>query len=88
MVLLWFWQGNLELVSELNSRLKLCIKWFQKRDEAQIDEQGKLRVALESSEKICAATGNFCLLIFTRCEIDKFISHKMNMFLHMICLKK
>ncbi|KAF2303618.1 hypothetical protein GH714_020176 [Hevea brasiliensis] len=47
-------KGNLELVNELNNRLKLCIKWFQKRDEAHVDEQGKLRNALQSSEKRCA----------------------------------
>ncbi|KDP20822.1 hypothetical protein JCGZ_21293 [Jatropha curcas] len=47
-------KGNMELVSELNNRLKLCIKWFQKRDESHVDEQGKLRNALESSEKKCA----------------------------------
>ena len=61
-----FWQGNLELVSEFSNRLKVCIKRFQKKDEAQIDEQGKLRVALESSEKKCADMGNFCLMISTR----------------------
>lgn len=47
-------KGNMELVNELNTRLKLCIKWFQKRDEANVDEQGKLRNTLESSEKKCA----------------------------------
>lgn len=48
----------MELVNELNTRLKLCIKWFQKRDEANVDEQGKLRNTLESSEKKCADMGN------------------------------
>ncbi|EEF43957.1 kinesin-like protein KIN-14C [Ricinus communis] len=47
-------KGNMEVVNELNNRLKVCIKWFQKRDEAHLDEQGKLRAALDSSEKKCA----------------------------------
>ncbi|XP_065879119.1 kinesin-like protein KIN-14C [Euphorbia lathyris] len=46
-------KANFELVNELNNRLKNCIKWFQARDEAHLDEQGKLRSALESSEKTC-----------------------------------
>ncbi|KAJ8761678.1 hypothetical protein K2173_004454 [Erythroxylum novogranatense] len=49
-------KGNLELVSDLNSRLKLCIKWFQKRDAEHLDEEAKLRSALENSQKALADT--------------------------------
>ncbi|XP_050211296.1 kinesin-like protein KIN-14C [Mercurialis annua] len=49
-------KGNLELVSGVNSRLKSCIRWFQKRDEVNLDNQGKLQIALEASEKKCADT--------------------------------
>ena len=52
-----FWQGNLELVSELNARLKVCIKWFQKRDESHVEEEGKLQIALDALEKKCTETG-------------------------------
>jgi hypothetical protein len=54
-----FWQGNMELVSELNARLKVCIKWFQKRDEAHVEGEGKLQKALDALEKKCAETGTF-----------------------------
>ncbi|KAG5234813.1 KINESIN protein [Salix suchowensis] len=49
-------KGNLELVSELNARLKVCIKWFQKRDESHVEEEGKLQIALDASEKKCTET--------------------------------
>ncbi|KAI5590658.1 hypothetical protein POPTR_004G031600v4 [Populus trichocarpa] len=49
-------KGNMELVSELNARLKVCIKWFQKRDEAHVEGEGKLQKALDALEKKCAET--------------------------------
>ncbi|KAG5246856.1 hypothetical protein OIU77_021934 [Salix suchowensis] len=49
-------KGNLELVSELNARLKVCIKWFQKRDEAHVEGEGKLQNALDALDKKCAET--------------------------------
>ncbi|KAL9346814.1 hypothetical protein Peur_061667 [Populus x canadensis] len=49
-------KGNLELVSELNARLKVCIKWFQKRDESHVEEEGKLQIALDALEKKCTET--------------------------------
>ncbi|KAL9392623.1 hypothetical protein Peur_016543 [Populus x canadensis] len=49
-------KGNMELVSELNARLKVCIKWFQKRDEAHVEGEGKLQNALDALEKKCAET--------------------------------
>ncbi|KAB5560515.1 hypothetical protein DKX38_005472 [Salix brachista] len=49
-------KGNLELVSELNTRLKVCIKWFQKRDEAHVEGEGKLQNALDALDKKCAET--------------------------------
>ncbi|CAK7350899.1 unnamed protein product [Dovyalis caffra] len=49
-------KGNLELVAELNARLKICIKWFQKRDEGHVEEEGKLQNALDALEKKCAET--------------------------------
>lgn len=55
-----FLQGNLELVSELNARLKVCIKWFQKRDESHVEEEGKLQIALDALEKKCTETGILC----------------------------
>lgn len=59
-----FSQGNLELVSELNARLKVCIKWFQKRDEAHVEGEGKLQNALDALDKKCAETGIFGSLKF------------------------
>ncbi|KAJ6885649.1 kinesin-like protein KIN-14C isoform X1 [Populus alba x Populus x berolinensis] len=49
-------KGNLELVSELNARLKVCIKWFQKRDGSHVEEEGKLQIALDALEKKCTET--------------------------------
>ncbi|KAJ4837153.1 hypothetical protein Tsubulata_015896 [Turnera subulata] len=49
-------KGNLEVVSELNSRLKVCLKWCQKRDEGHIEEEARLQSTLESLEKKCADT--------------------------------
>jgi kinesin family protein C1 len=47
-------------VSELNARLKVCIKWFQKRDESHVEEEGKLQIALDALEKKCTETGILC----------------------------
>ncbi|CAI0407056.1 unnamed protein product [Linum tenue] len=49
-------KGNLEVTTELNSRLKLCLKWCQKREEGHVEEESKLRNALETCEKRCADT--------------------------------
>ncbi|WCJ20338.1 kinesin 1 [Euphorbia peplus] len=43
---------HLEVIT-LIKRLKVCIKWFQRKDEAHLDEQARLRNALECSERTC-----------------------------------
>ncbi|CAI0468074.1 unnamed protein product [Linum tenue] len=49
-------KGNLEATTELNSRLKLCLKWCQKREEGHVEEESKLRNDLESYQKRCEDT--------------------------------
>ncbi|KAF3451633.1 hypothetical protein FNV43_RR07728 [Rhamnella rubrinervis] len=44
-------QKKLEQMADLNKRLKLCIKWFQRVEEGILLEQEKLRTALEFTEK-------------------------------------
>ncbi|CAN1319086.1 Kinesin-like protein KIN-14C [Linum perenne] len=46
-------KGNLEVMTEFNGRLKVCIKWCQKREEGHVEEESKLRSSLEASEKRC-----------------------------------
>ncbi|KAF3450468.1 hypothetical protein FNV43_RR06551 [Rhamnella rubrinervis] len=46
-------QKKLEQMADLNKRLKLCIKWFQRVEEGILLEQEKLRTALEFTEKKC-----------------------------------
>ncbi|CAN0852508.1 Kinesin-like protein KIN-14C [Linum grandiflorum] len=47
-------KGNLEVMTEFNGRLKICIRWCQKQEEKHVEEESRLRSALEASEKRCA----------------------------------
>lgn len=55
-------QKKLEQMADLNKRLKLCIKWFQRVEEGILLEQEKLRTALEFTEKKCNDAGNLVIL--------------------------
>ncbi|GLT32058.1 hypothetical protein SLA2020_067520 [Shorea laevis] len=44
---------KLESLTELNERLKRCIRWFQQGDENHVIEKEKLRNELDSAEKRC-----------------------------------
>lgn len=48
----------MEQMVDINKRLKLCVKWFQRVEDSLHLEQEKLRNALELSEKKCNDTGN------------------------------
>lgn len=55
-------QKKLEQMADLNKRLKLCIKWFQRVEESVLLEQEKLQTVLECTEKKCNDAGS--LVIF------------------------
>lgn len=44
-------KGKIEQMNEYTRKLKLCIKWFQDRDENHLLEQDKLQNSLETVEK-------------------------------------
>ncbi|KAH7545834.1 hypothetical protein FEM48_Zijuj01G0135800 [Ziziphus jujuba var. spinosa] len=49
-------QKKMEQMVDINKRLKLCVKWFQRVEDSLHLEQEKLRNALELSEKKCNDT--------------------------------
>lgn len=57
-------QKKTELLNEKNKRLKLCVRWFQRREEENLAEHEKLRSALEFSEKKCTDAGTRSSIIF------------------------
>ncbi|XP_057963055.1 kinesin-like protein KIN-14C [Malania oleifera] len=49
-------KGKVEQMNEHIRKLKMCIKWFQERDESHLLEQDKLQNELESTKKKCTDT--------------------------------
>ncbi|XP_054796454.1 kinesin-like protein KIN-14C isoform X2 [Prosopis cineraria] len=49
-------KGKIDQMGKLIRRLKLCVKYFEKREESNNEEKEKLQSALESAEKKCTDT--------------------------------
>ncbi|KAA8519950.1 hypothetical protein F0562_014140 [Nyssa sinensis] len=49
-------KGKMEQMNDHIRKLKLCIKWFQEVEEGHTQEEEKLRIRLESSERKCTET--------------------------------
>ncbi|KAK2990991.1 hypothetical protein RJ640_005473 [Escallonia rubra] len=49
-------KGKMEQMTDYIKKLKLCVKWFQIVEERHIEEKEKLRITLESTERISKET--------------------------------